>query len=245
MAVSRVAAATIAELTTDVRRELGDPATTPAGDTIPAGLRRYSDTEIERVINNALIAIQLKIANRHPGQALVAVSFSYTEAVDADPPGNDLPAGVDANGVFKVEDMAAPSGISEPLGYVSLLELQRYERTEDVATTLISKYWYTLVDRALNHGIIIRPRPPAGHAFRVWYVAQPLVYSATSDAPALATRFRDFIAMTAAMSLASPSQQTLSDVFFARLKLATDDFNSWYSRNRGPVRVRKAERGRW
>lgn len=245
MAVSRAAASSIEELTTDVRRELGDPATTPAGDTIPAGARRFVDSEIQRVINNALIKLQMQLTNRHPGESLVHATLSYSETATTTPLGNDLPSGVDANAIFKVEDASAPSGIAEPLQYVSLHEIQRYERTEDQVTTLTSRYWYTLVDRGTAHGIIIRPRPDAAHSFRVWYVAQPLVYSATSDQPALATRFRELIALEASVALASPAQERLSDLQILRLQDCRKDFIGWCSRARGPQRVRRVERGRW
>ena len=242
MAVSRVAAATITELTTDVRRELGDVALTPAGDTIPAGLLRYSDSEILRVLNNALIALQQRIQARHPGESLVGVLLSYTEGTSPSI-GMNLPSGVDANGVFKVEDMSPSSGIPEPVTPVSLHEIERYASAFEPGTTDRTPFWYTLVERGTDHGIVIRPQPAEGHAFRIWYVATPLVYSATSDTPALAARFRELIALQASFALIGASQERVSEAQVVRLQLAQQDLNTWSSRNKGPQRIRKVERG--
>jgi hypothetical protein len=242
MAVSRVAAATLAELTTDVRRELGDVATTPAGDTIPAGLLRYSDSEIFRVLNNRLIAIQLRIQARHPGESLVGALLSYTEGTSPDI-GANLPTGVDANGVFKVEDMSPSSGIPEPVTPVSLHEIERYANTLTPSAVSLTPYWYTLVDRGTSHAIVIRPQPSDAHVFRIWYIATPLVYSTTSDAPALGARFRELIALGAAFDLMGSSQDRVSEAQVVRLQLAEQNFNTWMSRNKGPQRIRKVERG--
>lgn len=245
MAVSRVAAATIAELRSDVRRELGDPATTPAGDTIPAGARRFSDTEIDRVLNHALIALQQKIQNRHPGESLVTATLTYSETSTTSPPGQDLPTGVDANGVFKVEDMGLASGIAENVPYVSLQEIHQYQQPGFVNPSLSNKFYYTLVDRDLAHGILIRPFPEAGRVFRVWYVASPLVYSADGDQPALGTRWRELIALKAWLALIGPSQERATDLQLLRLTAVESDFTSWYTRVKGPQRIRRVERGRF
>jgi hypothetical protein len=245
MAVSRVAAATITELRSDVRRELGDLAVTPGGDTIPAAMRRFSDAEIDRVLNNALIKLQQKIQNRHPGESLVAVALSYTETSSTSPPGQDLPAGVDANAVFKVEDLGRESGIAIPVTNVSLQEIDRYEQRDSATVSRFTEYHYTLVDRGTSHGILIRPFPPAAHPFRVWYVAQPLVYSADGDQPALATRWRELIALWAWLALIGPAQEKATDLQLLRATQAEQDFTSWHTRNRGPQRIRRVERGRW
>lgn len=242
MAVSRVAAATITELITDVRRELGDVATTPAGDTIPTGLLRYSDTEIFRVLNNKLIAMQLRIQARHPGDALTGALLSYTEGTSPSI-GVNLPSGVDANGVFKVEDMSPSSGIPEPVTPVSLHELERYSSTTQPSPTSLTPFWYTLVERGTDHAIVIRPQPSEGHVFRIWYIATPLVYSSTSDAPPLAARFRELLALGAAFALLGSAQERVSESQVVRLQLAEQDFNTWMSRNKGPQRIRKVERG--
>lgn len=242
MAVSRVAAATLTELTTDVRRELGDVAVTPAGDTIPAGLLRYSDSEILRVLNNTLISLQRRITNKHPGESLVAVLLTYTEGTSPSV-GCDLPSGVDANAIFKVDDMSPSSGIPEPVTYVSLQEIERYGHISTAGTTPITPFWYTLVDRGTAHGLLIKPQPTDGHVFRIWYVAAPLVYSASSDAPALAGTFRDLIALNTAFALMSASQERVSEAQLARLQIADREFNTWTSRNKGPQRIRKVERG--
>jgi len=243
MAFSRVAAATMAELETDVRREVGDVATTPAGDTIPAGLLAFSSAEVFRVLNNALIKLQQEMALVNPGEALTAFTLTYVEGAAGQPPGCDLPAGVVGDQVFKVEDIGTTDSLPEVVQYLSLQEIHIYERDANLVNYgLTRKFYYTLVERGTSHGILIRPLPDSGRQYRIWTIAAPLVAGLTSDAPNLATRFRELIALEAAIALMAGNRRVGPDQI-ARYGQLWTSFKSWASRQRGPQRIRKVDRG--
>jgi hypothetical protein len=237
MAITRAAAVTITELISRSRVYLDDRAATPIADTVPAGFRRWSDTEITEQINNALVWMGTEMQLQHEGDALVYADLTYTEPTTRD--GMDLPSGVDASAIYEVEDRQAD--FVSTIRYAPYGELSLHDRDASAAT-IDYRFVYSLISRGTAYGIIIRPIPLTSRSVRIWYAATPLITTAAGDAPLLSARWRDFIAKKVAVSLLSPSNELPTELF-AVYKEDERQFKAFCARRRGPIHVRQVNRG--
>lgn len=237
MAFARAAASTITDMITRARVYLGDRATTPGGGTNPTGFRRWSDTEITDHLNNALIWMGTEMQLQFQGDALTYADLTYTEPAGED--GMDLPAGVDANAIYEVEDRT--NDFVETVRYVSHDELKQFDRDVSLVGDGY-RYAYTLIDRGLVHGIMMRPIPQTSRTLRIWYAATPIVAGATSDSPLVTARWRDFVAQKAALALLA-AENELPIELFAAFKDNERQFRAFCARRRGPTRIKMVPRG--
>lgn len=220
-----------------IRNELLDPATDRSGLTIPEAQREWTDEEIEEALGSALIELDRKLTNWHPGSRVVSVDGSYDAGANVD----DLPAAIGAfDPIFKVEDI---SDTSRPnlIPYVTPHEIERYavSRVFGAPPPWVS-YHHTLIDNGVARGIQIRPQPLGALAIRVYYIAPPVLPGVGEDIP-LTAQWLDLIGLKAACILlarknAAAEQQLL------RLNGLMDDFQK-ATRNRQPTRIRRTRRG--
>lgn len=238
MTISRATAQTLTLLITRVRREIGDPATTAGGTTIPVTSLRYSDGEITDAINDALIFMGTQMSIRHSGDALVYTDLTYTEG--ADNWGASLPSAINAEGVYAVADVTTPTEPSE-LFYLTP-DAMLHIPSQMTPRMVVGRRYYTLVANpaATTYSIVVHP-DASGRIFRLFWVATPFITGAAADQHLLSSRWREFIGLYAARLLMSTDKENTSDImerYVEQLKLFLDFSN----RQKHPASVKQTRR---
>lgn len=236
MTISRAAAQSITNIRTGVRRRLGDPDTNPLAVSIPAALRRWSDTAIEAMINRTLMELGTEMAIMNSGDALTYVDTTYSDAGTA-MAGMALPSGIDANGIYKVEDIG---NLTYPIAlrYVHPDEIQNYINPPTEATQTNDQfrvYTLTATQGAVTWSIVVRPT--VSRAIRIWFVAAPLVTSEASDSPLLSNRWLDLIEVMTAIKLMEIDDEAPEQLVGSYQRLY-EQFRQYASRQKAAERVR-------
>lgn len=239
MTLARIAAQTLTQLTTLTRLELRDPDTDADGNSIPSGARRWSDTEVQQSINLTLVMLGTKLSSEHSGESLAYVETTYTAAADQ----VDLPAGVGAEPVFKVEDLTSSSGFARNIPFMSPAEIERLQSIDPVVMPARRAFTLVASTTAGSYALQIRPKPTDSFSIRIWYYGAPLYAAAGTDAHPFAARWQELIALDAAARLLSVDNEA-SDQQLLRRSQQLDLFDSFARRFRGPEHIRNARRAR-
>lgn len=239
MTVSRAAAETLSQLRLRVRRKLGDPSANANGIAIPEEMRRWTDNAVDEAINDHLVDMGNDLSIIDMGEALIWTNITYAESADSD--GYALPVGIAGDGIFKVEDRTDEAPVK--LDYVSALEIEDFVSTNDSTATVAAQRRYTLVadpDSATAYRIIIRPSA-SGRTFRIHHVAAPLVLNASGDSIFLSSRWREYIAVGAAIKLLAIDDEVPQQLA-AAFNALDSRYRSFCNRSKGPQRVRLVRR---
>ncbi len=237
MAVQRSATQLLSDIRTRVRRELGDPATDPAGTTISTQLRAWQDDDIDASINDQLIEMGTISRLLSSGDALLYTDLTLTD--DTTSPGIALPAGINSSAIFKVTDTTGTGVASaqpQKLQYVSPDEIDSYGTT-DLATISFGNAYYTLIATATGQAIVVRPSK-VGHTIRIWYIAPPLTATASGDVVVFSETWRELIALGAAFKLLTINGEA-PDQLIIRMQLQAGLFRSAVSKQADTVRIKR------
>ncbi len=243
MTIARSAAETIDLIISRVRLEVGDPAADASGNTIPAPSRRHSDVNIITKINDTLLELGTKMAINHSGEALVWTDFTYAE--DTGGTGDDLPTGINAEGILSVTDVTDPN-VPIEIFWVNALDLSKIPVNDPYSVTIGRRYYTLTADPAdTSYRIAIRPAAE-GRTFRVFWVATPYVSDDTAtspfpDTPLLSARWKELIALGTAIRLLSINAE-VPDALWVRQENLMKDFISFSRRQKHPERVRMLRR---
>lgn len=237
MAVQRSATQLLSDIRTRVRRELGDPATDPAGTTISTQLLTWQDTDIDAAINDQLIEMGTISRLLSTGDALLYTDLTLTD--DTTSPGIALPAGINSSAIFKVTDTTG-TGLSasqpQKLQYLSPDEIENYG-SPDLAGVIVGNVYYTIIATATGQAIIVRPLR-TDHTIRIWYVAPPLTATASGDVVVFSETWREIIALGAAFKLLTVNGEA-PDQLIVRMQLQAALFRSAVSRQADTVRIKR------
>lgn len=161
---SAAAAATLATLTTRVRRFVQDTDTDTAN-------QRWADAEIYDSINLELMKMGAALRIRDKGPALTSVNLTYTASSET----VALPNGPKSQPIFKVEDITT-SSYPVPMTRISAEDLEAHNY--DPATSYnASSALYAI----MGDNIAVRPKPGAARTLRIWYIRAPYVLSVSTD----------------------------------------------------------------
>lgn len=235
MTVARAKIQTVANLITDVRREVGDPATDRSGNTIAAAQLRFSGDEVQTACVYAISELGIEMQVRHSGEALLSTDFTYTANADS----VAIPVCVGtADRIFKVEDIAN-TDFPVTVQYVTPLEIEDYRSQ--------SGFWrairYTLHSKGSKDHIAIRPENGSDRSYRIWYVAPPLVPDATTDGVGLSTTWRELLVLLAASKLMRRDDE-MTAAQAADLSRLYTQFKALSNRQKGPQTIRRKRYGR-
>lgn len=224
-----------------VRLELGDPMYDAAGNLIPAAGRRHSDYNIILKINDTLLELGNKMAMSHTGDAMTFTTFSYAE--DTGNEGDVLPSGINQEAITHVFDTTDANTPIE-LFYLNPLDLAKIPVSDPYSTTIARRYYTLIADTTTDLRIVVRPSA-SGRTFTIWYLVAPFVSDATAlpstDAPLLGARWKELIALGAAVRLLSINEE-VPQTMLARYAAAMQDFISFSRRQKHPERVRMIRR---
>lgn len=174
----KAVAATVANLTSRVRRMVGDTDS----DT---NNQRWLDADIRAEIDHQLAQMYSEVASMDPSGFLQTTTMSYTADASNSPVA--LPTGLEGNSIYKVEDYTDSSA---PLyfPYRSVLELSRFR----------DERGWSLVGNA----IVISPQPVTTATLRIYTLA-PFIptTSTTTDQHSLSINHEELICLGAAIRL--------------------------------------------
>lgn len=231
MIPARRTGALVAAVITDVRTWVGDLATDPQGNTITA--LRFSTGDVVDAINLQLASMQMDAEIENGGEGVLRTDVTYTETDG----GMNLPSGVPADaGIVLIEAVQAgkpirlrPVGLSEIEGYSSI----------DVSMSSPYAEVYAIVGATSGIGARILVRPSGSHSLRVWYVAMPLemVADASDTVVPLSARFREYLAVGAAVRLLEPTGD-VTNTLQVRYDRCHDQFIRFCSRLRAHDSIR-------
>jgi len=234
--VSRASPATMAALITRVRDELGDPSVDHEGNTIPEGARRWSDSRCLRTINDALIALQVKIQGGHPGEFLVRSSPLFYPDAGAD---LNLSSTIGGSSVYAVFLANESGDIVRELNYVGLSEVERFggRYSAEKANR------YTITSNTTGAVILkIRPRP-SGFRVVIDMVAEPVTAGAQTDTSPISVRWQELLVLEAAYALMAPDDEFGLQAM-DRLTALRQDFQKHAGRRKGIARIQRRRRMR-
>lgn len=237
MAVQRSATQLLSDIRTRVRRELGDPATDPAGTAISTQLLTWQDTDIDASINDQLIEMGTISRLLSTGDALLYTDLTLTD--DTSSPGIALPTGINSSAIFKVTDTTGTglaSAQPQKLQYLSPDEIENHGST-DLAGSIAGNGYYTIKATATGQAIIVRPLR-VDHVVRIWYVAPPLTATASGDVIVFSETWRELIALGAAFKLLTINGEA-PDQLIIRMQLQQALFKSAISRQADTVRIKR------
>jgi len=232
VAVTRKAAEALSTLRTRARLELGDKSTSTAQ-------QKFSNTEINQALNDALCFFQRMMSGVQPAYALVATTVTYTAAADSTALTGDLLV----QPIFQVFDIDN-TDVPLEIPYVEPTQLERHRYSGGLWPSLPQQV-YSLLATATSRSIAIRPVPSASRSLRVWHIAAPFVAGDDADtSPLLSPDWSELVALHAARALAS-----IEDEFTAqqerRYEQALAEFTKWGQRqHRGTHWLPRRRRGR-
>jgi hypothetical protein len=210
-------AATVSALITRTRRYLGDGSTT-------VGNQRWSDTDIKDALDGMIAHMYNELASQGAGGFWRTVTLSYT----ADADNVALPAGTEAQRIYKVEDYDDPT---DPiyLDYRDSIDADRF--TDQFGWHLI------------GNTIAIRPKPTAAKTLRITTLANfvPVSTAATpsTDQHNISVNHEELIVLGAVMRLANVDEGT-SSTRMALYETLWEQYQKTCSRIAGPVYVRSS-----
>ena len=239
MTIERATAAAVSTLLAGVRAELVDPATNPDNTAIPEAARGYTDAAIYAGLNLMIKQMGTEMTGHHAGESLVPVDLTYPANSEAE----DLPAGVAASEIFKVEDRTVSTAPVIITG-IGPTEITQWEGSSPLYQR--GRKVYTLVSNSDgDYQIAIRPNGSAISA-RIWYCAFPLIVTDpdTGDVDLLlSARWDELLMVGTAVKLKSRVDD-VPDQMLARFNDLWDQFLKYSMRVRGPRRIRQARRAR-
>lgn len=241
MATSRAAAQTLTELIARTRRELGDPATDPAGNPIPTQTRTFQDVDITAFIGDQLIEMAQKMEMNVEGECLLFTDVTYAENTTL--LGMAIPAGIGADAIYKVQKVNAADTTSIPkdVPYKSMSEIEGFGASVQQSGNIGYQY-FSLFGDSTGYRFLIRPYQD-GTTFRLWYLAGPLLPGTGSDTVLTSDRHREYIALGAAVKGYSINGEA-PDQILARYAAKRLEFAVFCSRMRGPRRIKQVA-GKW
>lgn len=239
MAVARLAAESLASARGAVRDEIGDPATDFEGNAKTAGSLRYSDTQIDRCINDQLIEMSTIMNGVHPGEGLItSAELSYPAG---DHQSLSLTATIGNGAVYRVVVIQGQRW--REVHYVSPAEIENYRGAATLLEQVRGRKYTLQTNDSGDTLLLIRPDPSEGLTIRVSYIAEPLVVEDDADEHPLCSRWREHVAVGAAVRLLSRDDECPSQLMMRDDRLRSD-FRRFSTRRRGRQRIRIARRAR-
>lgn len=236
MALARHTAATQAELRSEIREEVNDPSLEPGGGTRPTALLKYTDTSVDRALNNQLLEMNEDLGDATGnGWRLLSANFTLDSAGEADLTGS---IGLGAAGIYKAERQFGSAW--EPLHRISPHEIEQISGLGALLEPLRYAVLGGATPATASVKLAVRPAVE-GAVIRVSYIAAPILPGADSDAVSLSERWRELIVLGAALKLmrrdgeATPEQRE-DHARLRRLFIAAG------AKQRGPRFVRSARR---
>lgn len=238
MAQARSPIELMSALITRARKEAGDPAVTPAGETIPVQARMFTDDQYMEAINDVLIEMSKEMDLRldEPALAFVDMDYSDTSGLIS---GVALPAGIDARQIVRVSDITDGVDYARTVFWVPTQDLDATNKAPGDIGTAITMHW-SLLAGALGVNIVLMPTNVA-RRIRIWYVASPLIVTATNDQVLLSETWKELLALKAAISLISIIKEPFNNQL-RRLSIAWANFQAFAKRVKTPLRVTMVRR---
>lgn len=211
---TRASAASITSLRTRVRQEIGDIVGDTSPDTEQA---RFSDTKIDRSINDMLFKMYRELSESDPGANLLSADFTYT----AEGTTEGLPEAAAAAPLYKLEWL--DNDIPVLLRRVDPHRLESVRAGEPV---------WTLLDRS----VAIRPLPAEDMLLRVWYIGNPFTLEGglSTDQHPYPVAHEELIVLGAARRLLSRDDEW-GTVHEIRYQEEWMDFQVQAARYMGPI----------
>lgn len=208
MTLVRKAAEALFEIRTRTRQELEDQVEDPMGGLLPAAGNEFSDNEINRSINDAIVFHSLRRRIACPADAVLATDHSYVE--DSAATGDALPATVGHNAILHVEVVDGNS--TREVFPVELKELEQYQNTAISSSNqrITDTFHYALLSDSTLENRRIKVRPQGLVTLRIWHVAPPVITSADGDEPVLSMLWARLLSLHAAISLLGRSGRASS-----------------------------------
>lgn len=212
---TRATAATVSTLTTRTRRMLQDTSAT-------TGNQRWSDSDIRAALDDSIAQLYSAWRDLNPGPHMASTNLS----IAADAETTALPSGLEANAIYRVEDITE-SSVPIYLDYRDPIDIDRFQ--DAVGWTL------------LGNALALRPKPGSAKTLRLWYLAWyiPISGAATpsTDQHALPVDHEELIALGAAIRL-QENDGEVSSTRMERFHSLWDAYLRSCDRVRGPVYVR-------
>lgn len=214
-----------------IRREVRDPLLDRDGNSISK--TRFDADAIQAALKHASMHLQRVMRLVNPSDGYTYTDGTYTAgAVSVAIPG----AGT-FDPIVKVENI---SDTSKPI-YIPAVPFDEIERyaIADSGSAYVPRglpYRCCLVEGTVpDRHLLIRPRPVAALAIRVWRVGAPIIWT-SAEAQPLAAHWEDLMVLLAAQELLGRLEGMNPDQN-ARLALIMDDFRGAANRRRQPQRI--------
>lgn len=224
MSWGRNTLATGTTIHTNIRFQVLDPATDPAGNVKSAGELRFSTAEIDNAIKSQLVDMSNVQDAFSPSKSIKSVDVTLVDGVGTIP----ASVGLLSAPISKVELLDSSSDMAAILAPVPHSQLTDWPGTPVYA--LVGGTDLTVSD------VILHVRPRTNDDVRIWYIAPPIVPSTTADNYPMTDRWQELLELGASLKLLMPTGDATDDqrIRFVELK---GQFVEFCDRIRGPRRA--------
>ncbi|NJN63658.1 MAG: hypothetical protein HC882_01450 [Acidobacteria bacterium] len=219
---------TVATLTTWVRDHLRDPAFEADGTLKSASSLGWSDDQIRRAINSAIIELQARLAAQ--GDELHLRKSGTVDVVSGEA---DLPAGVSGTVIEAVQALVGTEFVTIHRG---LTPTSMDEAASEIPTFYRwSLQTSTVLSSAASPGLRIRIEPRFTGQIVVWYWNPAAVPQATTDQHSMAQVWGELVALLAAFELLAQDEDFTTQQMM-RFEAKMEIFLSFSRQRNGRIR---------